>query len=214
MANPWESIPLSDYECHMSLASVRQLQAMNALMKGQLSAWPVSSVMLLGVAGGNGLEHIPKDRVRKAWGVDVNPAYLEAAAGRHPELAEVLECLCTDLTAEPLDLPQADLVIANLLVEYIGLPCFQRVLRQVRPRYVSCVIQLNLPGGWVSDSPYLHAFDCLEPIHCQMDPEALTEALREAGYSPLRSLEAPLPNGKKLMELDFRRQNQERPCTI
>ena len=35
MKNPWEEIPLSDYENHMQLNSVMQLQAMNEMMKGQ-----------------------------------------------------------------------------------------------------------------------------------------------------------------------------------
>ena len=33
MKNPWEEIRLDDYENHMSLESVRQLQAMNGMMK-------------------------------------------------------------------------------------------------------------------------------------------------------------------------------------
>lgn len=33
MKNPWEEIPLADYENHMKLDSVRQLQAMNEMMK-------------------------------------------------------------------------------------------------------------------------------------------------------------------------------------
>lgn len=38
MRNPWEEIELSDYENHMSLKSVFQLQAMNQMMKEQLYA--------------------------------------------------------------------------------------------------------------------------------------------------------------------------------
>lgn len=62
MPNPWEEIPLSDYENHMKLDSVMQLQTMNQMMKGQLNAYPVSSVIILGIAGGNGLEHIDKNK--------------------------------------------------------------------------------------------------------------------------------------------------------
>ena len=58
MTNPWEEISLSDYENHMKLDSVMQLQTMNRMMKGQLDAYSVKSVMILGIAGGNGLEHI------------------------------------------------------------------------------------------------------------------------------------------------------------
>ena len=46
MANPWEEISLSDYENHMKLDSVMQLQNMNQMMKGQFNAYPVSSVMI------------------------------------------------------------------------------------------------------------------------------------------------------------------------
>ena len=55
MKNPWEEIRLDTYEAHMSLDSVRQLQALNALMRDQLAAYPVRTAMILGVAGGNGL---------------------------------------------------------------------------------------------------------------------------------------------------------------
>ena len=54
MSNPWEEISLSDYENHMKLESIMQLQTMNRMMKNQLNAYPVSSVMVLGIAGGNG----------------------------------------------------------------------------------------------------------------------------------------------------------------
>ena len=105
MKNPWEEISLEDYENHMRLDSVLQLQALNEMMKGQLEDYPASKVMILGVAGGNGLEHIRRDRVEKVYGVDVNAAYLEAAAARHPNLAGVLECLRVDLREEPCRLP-------------------------------------------------------------------------------------------------------------
>ena len=48
MNNPWEEIKLSDYENHMSLESVFQLQTMNQMMKEQFYAYPVKSVMILG----------------------------------------------------------------------------------------------------------------------------------------------------------------------
>ena len=86
MGNPWETITLEDYENHMKLDSVRQLQGLNHLMRSQLNAFPASSVMVLGVAGGNGLEHIRDGQFEKVYGVDVNAAYLEAAARLHPAL--------------------------------------------------------------------------------------------------------------------------------
>lgn len=207
MKNPWEEISLSDYENHMSLGSVRQLQALNGLMKEQLGAYPAGSAVIFGAAGGNGLEHISTDKYHTVYAVDINREYLKAVSERFGDMSGVLKCLCLDLTDEAAELPQAQLVIADLLIEYIGYAAFQRAVRQVSPEYVSCVIQVNTDeNSWVSDSPYLHAFDGLDAVHHHTDKQELTAAMIEIGYQPvLRSLEE-LPNGKALLRLDFKRQ--------
>lgn len=206
MKNPWEEISLDDYENHMKLDSVMQLQAMNQMMKGQFDAYSVSSVMVLGIAGGNGLEHIQKEKFEKVYGVDINSSYLREVIVRYPELAGLLDCLCVNLIEETDKLPKADMVIANLLIEYIGYECFQKAVRHVNPRFVSCVIQINTEDNWVSDSPYLHVFDRLEQIHHQMQEQALEESMTEVGYHIIRTLERLLPNGKKLVQMDFERK--------
>lgn len=205
MKNPWEEIPLADYENHMKLDSVMQLQAMNEMMKGQFDTYPVSRVMIFGIAGGNGLEHVQKEKFEKVYGVDINSAYLREVVKRYPELDGLLECLRVNLIDETEKLPKADMIIANLLIEYIGYECFQKAVKQVNPKYVSCIIQINMEDNWVSDSPYLHVFDGLEQIHHQMEERALENAMAEIGYHAVRTLEHMLPNGKKLVQTDFRR---------
>lgn len=205
MKNPWEEVSLTDYENHMKLDSVMQLQAMNEMMKGQFETYSISSVMILGIAGGNGLEHIPQGKLKRVYGVDVNSSYLKEVVHRYPNLDGLLECLCIDLINEPDKLPKADMIIANLLVEYIGYECFQKAIRQVSPKYVSCIIQINVEDNWVSDSPYLHVFDGLEPVHHQMDQHTLGKAMLQIGYHEIKNIEYMLPNGKKLVQIDFER---------
>lgn len=205
MKNPWEEIPLTDYENHMKLDSVMQLQAMNEMMKGQFDAYPVSNAMILGIAGGNGLEHVSKDKFEKVYGVDINSSYLKEVIHRYPDLDGILECLCINLIDEADKLPKADMIIANLLIEYIGYECFQNVIQHVSPMYVSCIIQINLEEQWVSDSPYLHVFDGLDQVHHQMEEQALEQAMSEIGYCTVKTLEHMLPNGKKLVQIDFER---------
>ena len=205
MKNPWEEISLADYENHMKLDSVMQLQAMNQMMKGQFDTYPVSSVMILGIAGGNGLEHIQKAKFKRVYGVDVNCSYLKEVIHRYPDLEGVLECLCINLIDETDKLPEADMVIANLLIEYIGYACFQKTIQYVNPKYVSCIIQINTEDTWVSDSPYLHVFDGLEQVHHQMEEQELEKAMLEINYHSIRILEHMLPNGKKLVHIDFER---------
>lgn len=203
MSNPWEDIPLDEYESHMKLDSVKQLQAMNEMMKGQFYAYPVSNVMIFGIAGGNGLEHIKNGKFEKVYGVDINSSYLQEVIRRYPDLDGVLECICIDLLKETDKLPKADMVIANLLIEYIGYECFQKAIEHVNPRFVSCIIQINIEDSWVSDSPYLHVFDGLEQVHHQMEEQALEKAMTEIRYHRIKTLEYLLPNGKKLVQMDF-----------
>ena len=174
MKNPWEDISLADYENHMKLDSVMQLQAMNEMMKSQFNTYSISSIIIFGIAG-------------------------------YPHLDGVLECLCINLIDEADKLPKADMVIANLLIEYIGYECFQNAVRQVNPKYVSCIIQINMEDNWVSDSPYLHVFDGLERIHHQMEEQTLEKIMQEIDYHAIRTLEHLLPNGKKLVQIDFKK---------
>lgn len=206
MKNPWENIGLSDYENHMKLDSVMQLQAMNRMMKQQFHAYPIKTVMVLGIAGGNGLEHIDTQKIHKVYGVDINHEYLNICAMRYRNLKDVFECICTDLTAESISLPNADMMIANLLIEYIGYDCFKKIIEQVKPVYISCIIQVNMNDDFVSDSPYLHVFDDLEKVHHRIQENELVNSMKELDYHLLYRTEQMLPNDKKLVQLDFKYQ--------
>ena len=133
MKNPWKEISLDDYESHMSLDSVNQLQTMNAIMKAQFEDYQAETAMILGIAGGNGLEHIRTEKYKAVYGIDINEGYLEKIRQRYPMLGNVLRLMCLDLTSEADRLPKAELVIANLLVEYIGYQAFVEAdLSQIR----------------------------------------------------------------------------------
>lgn len=123
------------------------------MMKEQFAAYDAGSVMILGIAGGNGLEHICSQKVSKVYGVDVNRNFLAECEMRYQELKHVLDLICVDLSNEDLQLPYAEFLVANLLVEYIG-------------------------------------------------------------YEVKKSIERELPNGKKLMRLDFYNLEENKNATI
>lgn len=204
--NPWEEIDLSDYENHMSLDSVKQLQTLNEMMKTQFSSYPADTVMIFGVAGGNGLEHIDAKKYRKVYGIDINEDFLSAVRKRYSNLDGIIDCRRIDIINEADRIPQAQFLIANLFIEYVGYDAFKRAVLRSGADYVSCIIQINTDiGAWVSDSPYIHAFDGLDTVHHQMEEESLTKAMAEIGYDLSRKDERKLPNGKKFVMLDFKR---------
>lgn len=206
MKNPWEEIDLSDYENHMKQSSVMQLQCLNNMMKIQFDLYPIESVTILGVAGGNGLEHVDTNKIKKVYGVDINRKYLNECAERYKNSDGVFEFICTDLTDDKTVIPCADMIMADLLIEYIGYECFKNIVVQAKPVYVSCVVQVNTDSGFVSESPYIHAFDELDKVHHQIDENGLTETMKGIDYIFISNDEQELPNGKKLVRLDYKRK--------
>ena len=174
------------------------------MMKIQFETYPVTTAIVFGIAGGNGLEHVNREKYKKIYGIDINEEYLAAVKERYYYLKDTLECHRIDLTCEIDRLPEAELVIANLFIEYVGYEAFKMGILQTKAKYVSCVIQINTDKEtWISESPYIHAFDGLDAIHNQMDEVSLTNVMNEIGYKYLKTYEYPLPNGKKLVMLDF-----------
>ena len=114
MENPWEKIALVDYEKHMRHETVGQLQCLNSLMEGQLNRYPAESVIVLGIAGGNGLEHIKKEKLKKVYGIDINLGYLNECRTRYTDISDILECLCIDLTDKNAVIPEAEMIIYRI----------------------------------------------------------------------------------------------------
>lgn len=206
MNNPWCKIAIDDYEKHMSLNSVKQLQTMNIIMKEQFAVRPIGSVIIFGIASGNGLEHINPKIFKKVYGLDVNQEYLEKCIKRYPNLNGIFKPLCIDLNSAFDKLPYADLLVANLFIEYVGYNHFQSAVKIVNPKYVSCVIQINEDETFVSDSPYTHVFDQLDEVLQTIEDDGLIKIMTEIDYKVESRFEYELPNGKKFVRIDFRRK--------
>lgn len=156
MSNPWLSIPLADYEGHMSSAEIQQLGALSDLFGEVLGYCRPSSVAVLGIAGGNGLDRIDSNVTQRVVGLDVNPLYLDAVRQRYP-LLPGLELHCADLAEQIMDLPPVQLVHAALVFEHAGAGrCLENALSLVAPRGAfSAVLQLPSESGQpVGESPF------------------------------------------------------------
>ncbi len=77
----------------------------------------------------------------------------------------------------------SELLAANLLIEYIGYEYFQKVVKLVKPQHIRCIIQINMDNSFVSDTLYLHIFDCLDEVHHQMKESDLISSMQEIGYA-------------------------------
>lgn len=127
--NPWNHIPLADYESHMQHEDVGQAQLLNYLTSKYLKQYEPRNVLFLGVSGGNGLEHLDTDSVERVCAIDINSAYLEETRERFGKKIKRLDLVNADIDTCTESLIQADFIWAALIFEYVNMEkCWQFLL--------------------------------------------------------------------------------------
>ncbi len=193
MRNPWLDIPLADYEAHMALPYVGQARLLSEILSGALEEYAPRSVAVLGCAGGNGFERIPKT-VERVVGVDINPNFIERARSRFGGRVPVLELFAGDVQADEFAFAPVELVFAGLLFEYVDVATVLAKVRSMLCKNGMLVVALQLPSASVAEitpSPYA-SLRALAPVMRLVPPEDLTELAVGLGYRPAdaRTLEA------------------------
>ena len=128
----------------MGSEAVDQLVPLADLFGEALARLRPRSVAVLGIAGGNGLQHVDGTITSRVVGIDVNPGYLTATRRRFPELRG-LELVCADLARDTIDVEPVALVHAALVFEHAGITrCLDNALSLVAPGgHLSVVLQLQ-----------------------------------------------------------------------
>ncbi|MEZ5399108.1 MAG: methyltransferase domain-containing protein [Bryobacteraceae bacterium] len=199
MSNPWLNVPLAEYEGHMSAATVRQLDALSDLFADALARTRPASVAILGIAGGNGLEHIDPSVTTRVAGLDCNPLYLEAVRRRHATRCN-LTLHCVDLETDRPDLEPVDLVHAALVFEHAGAGrCFETAVSLVRPGgALAVVLQLPSDHGHDVAPTGFASIQSLKDKFELIDPGALRLRLEQSGLRLAHERHRPVPGGKRL----------------
>lgn len=207
LKNPWQEIELEIYENHMKSDAVFQLQTLNQITKEQFESYGREIVGILGVAGGNGLDEIDLNTTKKIYGFDINKDYLDVCQNRYSYMGNTLELVQCDISDNSFTLPKTDLIIANLIIEYVGAATFVSLINQNRNQVevVSCTIQKKQADGFVSQSNYISAFDPLLSISNDVDSKEIIKLFSNEKFSCIKNKEYTLPNGKIFIRLDFKK---------
>ena len=152
--HPWCGIDLEVYERHMSDARVGQLQRLREITAEQLRAYPARTVGVLGVAGGNGLDVIDAEQTAAVYGWDINPDYLAMCDARYRDRFGDRMHLIEASISRAMRIEAVELLIANLIVEYVGVDEFAAFVgaNATSIGVLSCVIQRNDGAGFVSST--------------------------------------------------------------
>jgi hypothetical protein len=154
--HPWREIDLDVYERHMSDARVGQLQRLHDITAEQLTCYPSRTIGVLGIAGGNGLDLVDPETTDAVYGYDINPGYLAACETRYRKALEDRLHLIETSIDRSLRIEPVDLLIANLIIEYIGTEEFVAFVAANAGSIgvLSCVTQRNDAAAFVSTTDY------------------------------------------------------------
>jgi hypothetical protein len=202
--NPWYGIPLSDYENHMSHPLVGQAILLNTLTKKYLRGIKPQTAIFLGVAGGNGLEHVDPDSTAQVIGIDINQEYLDMAWSRYKDKINGLKLLNLDLRTKTGTIARAGLIWAALVLEYTGIDkSLEFAVNNLLPggRLV-ITIQSNNLNQAVSQTG-IESVKKAGSIFSVVDPETLAAKAAEMGFIISEREENSLPNGKSLITFCF-----------
>ena len=207
MKNPWEKIDLEVYEKHMSHDNVYQLQKLNEIMKEQFQDNKHENVGVLGVAGGNGLNNIDISKVKKVFAIDVNREYINVCRERYDYMGEMLETICRDINDKEFCFPKTDLLVCNLIIEYIGEEQFVAIVERNKEniKLISCVIQDNEKNSFVSDSEYSSHFTPITSINHDINDNKLKNLFAKIGFNCIKIKSYNLPNNKSFIRMDFKK---------
>jgi len=199
MSNPWLAVPIGEYEQHMNSAEVRQLGVLSELFGEAITRCCPSSIAVLGIAGGNGLDRIDGSITTRVVGLDLCPQYLEAVKHRYSHLPG-LELHCVDLSRQELALRPVKLVHAALIFEHAGVDrCLDNAVSMTAPGgNLSVVLQVSAEEGQTAVASRFPSIENLGSHFTVINPTWLCESLGGRGFRLIHHSTRPLPTGKGL----------------
>lgn len=202
--NPWNNIPLADYELHMEHQDVGQAQLLNALTGKYLNKIPAENILFLGISGGNGLEHISIDKVKRVCAIDINDSYLEETRKRFGEKIKQLDLVNTDIGLANTSFIEADFVWAALILEYVNIESFFEFITKNTSIDSRLVVTIQSNNGVQSVSKTgVESIKMVGSIFKVIDKEDLQIKAASFGFECINSEENILPNGKSLLTYEF-----------
>ena len=202
--NPWLQIPLEDYERHMSHQMVAQSTLLNALTKKYLDEIKPETAVFLGIAGGNGLEHIDNKVTKSVYGIDINPDYLDTASKRYQHRIPSLQLLKLDITQHSENICKSDFIWSALVLEYTGIHNVLVFCKNNLQIGGHLIVSIQSNNNKQSVSPTgIESVKKAGEIFSIVDPEELLSAAADKGYKFMGKEENILPNGKSIITFHF-----------
>lgn len=204
----WNEVSLDDYENHMKHETVGQLQMLSTLTQKYLTKHHPKKPLFLGIAGGNGLEHLDSNSVEEVMGIDINEEYLQQTQIRFKKAIPQLKLVKCNIDETTKTFLQSDFVWAALFLEYVDLKnCIQFMLNNLAEKgLIIITIQSNNGNGAVSASG-IEGVRVLSGQFKRIDRDIVMNGMAGFGMQLVNEEENDLPNGKTFLTFTFQKKN-------
>ena len=158
----------------------------------------------MGIAGGNGLEHIDNNISKYVIGIDINKEYLDVAFNRYRDKIDSLKLLELDITEETNQICRVDFIWAALVLEYAGIDkCLEFAYNNIlHGGHLIVTIQANNNLQSVSPTE-VESVKKTGTIFTAIDPEIMLAKSKEIGFTLVAQEANQLPNGKSFLTFDL-----------
>jgi len=195
----------------MGPGGVDQLRPLAEAFHAALLLRRPTSVAILGIANGNGLDRIDPKVTSRVVGVDIHPGYIESVRRKFPgvELHQV------DLSAEELRIPQVELVHAAFVFEHAGTDrCLDTALELVAPGgCLSVILQLPSESEAAVTPTGVSSIQRLRESFKVIEPSWLSARLIERGLVLSSEHTEPLKGGKSFWHALFEKVRFDAPSS-
>lgn len=188
----------------MQHQTVVQSQLLNDLTHKYLRKHQPEQVLFLGISGGNGLEHIDTQKVKRVCAIDINESYLEETKQRFRGRIQQLELVNADIGLSNESFIKADLIWAALIFEYVDMEKAFSFINNNSAESTKLIatIQSNNGVESVSSTGIISVY-AVEEIFRVVDKDHLQNTASAFGFELIGSEENVLPNGKSFLTYEF-----------
>ena len=195
---------MADYEEHMSHTAVGQLRLLNSLTKKYLAKIKPTACVFLGIAGGNGLEHIDTNITKTVIGIDINQDYLDVTHKRFANKIDSLALLNLDIKRDEAPPIKSDFVWAALLLEYTGIEHALSFTKKILASGGHFIVTIQSNNGLHSVSNTgVESVKKAGTVFKSVDLELLLSRAIASGFALNDKEENRLPNEKSFLTFDF-----------
>ena len=177
---------------------------LNQLTKKYLDIVKPKSVLFLGIAGGNGLEHVDNNITYSVIGIDINQQYLEHTRTRYCRGIRNLKLINLDISESSDSICKSELIWAALILEYTGVEKALEFSRNNITYGGSLIVTIQSNNGVQSISlTGVESVNIISSVFQLVNPDSFLVNAKELGFVLIDCEENFLPNGKSMKTFHF-----------